>query len=290
MFPGEIGVRTLRRIRHQVIAPVIGRQDFERRIHEDAALAAGGEFSAVIVQPVEALDLVDQLPRLARAHDGDGKADGVERDIVLAHELDIADVGGSLAIPPVLPRIGFAGGIGPFARRADIFDGRIEPDVEHLALELAVADIVGHRHAPVEIARDAAIVAALRPAICGRWTAPAATSRPHGRRSICAVAARNRDCLRNRCALSRISMSERTRQGRARVVQIGGIEHAGAVLALVAARALIAAIRTGADDIAIRQEALFRVGIDLPGRAHIQMPGLPQGPGQFLGQGAVLEA
>ena len=55
-------------------------------------LLRGGELAAVPVQPVEGLQHVDQLPRLARAQDGGGEADRVEGDVVLAHELDVADV------------------------------------------------------------------------------------------------------------------------------------------------------------------------------------------------------
>ena len=62
----------------------------------------------------------------------------------------------------------------------------------------------------------------------------------------------------------------RTRKRRTRMDEIGGIEHARAVLALVAARALIAAMRACADDIAVRQEALVGVGIDLLGHAALR--------------------
>ena len=68
----------------------------------------------------------------------------------------------------------------------------------------------------------------------------------------------------------------RTRKRRARMDQIGGIEHARAVLALIAARAVVAAMRAGADDIAVRQEALVGVGIDLLGLPDFEMAVLPQ--------------
>ena len=65
----------------------------------------------------------------------------------------------------------------------------------------------------------------------------------------------NCDCFRNRCVESRISISVRARHRRTRIDQVDRIEHAGAILALVAARPVIAAMRTGADDIAVGQEA-----------------------------------
>ena len=53
---------------------------------------------------------------------------------VLAHELGIAHVvGAPVCAPPAFPILTLAR-IYPFLRAGDIFDGRIEPDVEHLAL------------------------------------------------------------------------------------------------------------------------------------------------------------
>ena len=78
------------------------------------------------------------------------------------------------------------------------------------------------------------------------------------------------------------------RERRARIDQIDRIEHARAILALVAARAVIAAMRAGADDIAVGQEAPVGRRIDLLGRAHLQMAVLPQRPREMLGQLVVL--
>ena len=68
----------------------------------------------------------------------------------------------------------------------------------------------------------------------------------------------------------------RSRHRRARIDQVDGIEHARAILALVAARAVIAAMRTGADDVAVRQEAAVGDGIDLLRRAHVEIAALPE--------------
>jgi hypothetical protein len=62
-----------RAIGRQVPAPVVGGQQLQRLIHEDAALLAGREFAAVPVQPVEGLERIDRLPRLARAEMVAGK-------------------------------------------------------------------------------------------------------------------------------------------------------------------------------------------------------------------------
>ena len=135
-----------------------GGGDLKRGVHENAPLAGGGEFSAVIIQPVEALEPVDQLPGLARGHDRHREANGMERHIVLAHEFPIGDGLGRIAVPPVFPGIALFVLVGPFLGGSDIFDGRVEPDVEHLALELAIADVVRHRHAPFDVSGDAAIL------------------------------------------------------------------------------------------------------------------------------------
>ena len=66
-LPGEVGVVALGRVRHEEPAPAVGRQQVERLVHEDAAALRGRELPAVVRQPVERLELVDQLPRLARA-------------------------------------------------------------------------------------------------------------------------------------------------------------------------------------------------------------------------------
>ena len=148
----------LRAIGGQVPAPVVGRQQFQRLVHEDAALLAGREFPAVPVQPVEGLQRVHRLPRLTRSQKSRREDHRVEGDVVLAHELDVADVIRPLVrAPPVAPRR--AGRIGPFLGRADIFDGGVEPDIEDLALHPRTRSAVGsdHRHAPFQVARDAAV-------------------------------------------------------------------------------------------------------------------------------------
>ncbi len=75
---------------------------------------------------------------------------------------------------------------------------------------------------------------------------------------------------------------------RARLDQVDGIEHARAVLALVAARALIAAMRTSADDVAVGQKPPIRRGVRLLGRAHVEQAVLPQRTREMVRQFAVL--
>ena len=247
----------------------------------------GGKLAAVIIEPVESLDAVHQLPRLARAHDGDGKADRVERHIVLAHEFVIADV--FRVVPPRLPRIALAVRVGPFLCRADIFDGCVEPDVKHLALELAVRDVVRHRHAPIDIARDAAILQSLFQPFVGDG--------PDKLRPFVLVTVDPCAQLRHELRLLQEQMRGvadldviRTRHCAARLDEIDGIQNTRAVLALVAARLFVAAMRACADDIAVRQEAAVGIGIDLLRRADFQKAVLPELAREMLRQFPVLRA
>src|SRR6202008_5093687 len=82
----------------------------------------------------------------------------------------------------------------------------------------------------------------------------------------------------------------RPRQRRARIDEIGGIEHARAVFALVAAGAVVAAMRARTDDVAVGKKATIGVGIDLLGGADLEMAVLPQRAREVLGQLLVLRA
>jgi hypothetical protein len=64
--------------------------------------------------------------------------------------------------------------------------------------------------------------------------------------------------------------------------QVGRVELLGAVLALVAAGAVIAAFRAGALDIAVRQKTAVGVGIDLFLGHLLDQPGIRQPPGKVL--------
>src|SRR3546814_12162422 len=62
------------------------------------------------------------------------------------------------------------------------------------------------------------------------------------------------------------------------------VQHPGAVLALGAARRLITAGRAGPDHIAVGQESLVGVGIDLLGHPLLDEAGLPELLGEPLGE------
>ena len=82
----------------------------------------------------------------------------------------------------------------------------------------------------------------------------------------------------------------RARDRRARLDEVGRVELLGAVLALVAARPRIAAVRTGPLDVAIGQEAPVGGRVDLLLRHLRDQPGVGQPAGEMLGQRVVLRA
>ena len=78
--------------------------------------------------------------------------DRVEGDVVLRHELRVAHVAG--LEPPRFPVARRGIEIGPLLRHAEVFDRRVEPDLEDLVLEAGPID----RHAPMKIASDAPVL------------------------------------------------------------------------------------------------------------------------------------
>src|SRR6056297_3584200 len=164
VLPCELRVRAFGRVGEKPPTPVIGWQDVEGRIHEDASPLRGRELAAVVVEIIERLDVVDELPRLPRPDERRGEGKRVERHVVLAHELHISNITGPLVgAPPTFPvTFGTFGGMSPFGGGGDVFDGRVEPDVEDLTLHAGPGLVaLPDRNAPVEVAGDAAVLQAL---------------------------------------------------------------------------------------------------------------------------------
>ena len=290
VFPGKLAVGILGRMRQQPPAPVVRRQDRQRLIHEHATPLAGGKLAAVIVQVVERLDVIDQLPRLARPHDRGGEAERVEGHVVLAHELDIAHITRApVGAPPAFP-VGFrqAIGIGPFSGAGDVFDGRVEPDIEDLAFHARPGLIaLLHRHAPIQVTGDAPVlqpVAVVQPFPGDRG----GQNRPIG----LAVDPGLQLCAQR--ALTQVKVLGFAHlkiggagNGRAGVDQVGRVQLLGAVFALIAPRPVIAAVRAGAFDITVGQKAVVGDGKDLLFAHLLDQPVFGQLSGKMLGQAVV---
>ena len=292
-LPGEVGIRALRHVRHQPPAPVVGGEDLERLVHEDPAALGGRELAALVVQVVEGLDVVDELPRLAGPEDRRREAERVERHVVLAHELDVADAGSALVLaPPALPAGGAEPGrVSPFGGGADVLDRRVEPDVEDLALHprpgLAAAP---DRDAPVEVAGDAAVLkplAVVEPLLRdrGREHRPVGLGVEPVPQPVAHQALPQVEVL----GLAHLEVG-RAGDRRARLDQVGRVELLGAVLALVAAGARIAAVRAGALDVAVGQEAAVGGRVDLLLHHFGDQAGVGEAAGEVLGQRMVLRA
>ena len=140
-------------------APIIGWQDFQRLVHEYAAAARCAELATIIIQIIERLDVIDQFPRFIRSQDCGGERQGMERYVILAHELGIGHViRAFVRAPPPFPIVAFAR-VDPFLGAGDIFDWGVEPDIENLALHpWPIGIALFHRDTPVQIARDATVL------------------------------------------------------------------------------------------------------------------------------------
>ena len=196
-----------------------------------------------------------------------GKAQGVERHVVLAHELDIAHVVRALVgAPPAFP-VGLVLAVAhrPIRRwrrciRSARRTRRRRPCPPCRA---SPRSPLLHRHAPVEIAGDAAVlqpVAVVQPfpGDRGGQDRPVGLAVDPGVQPV----AHRRLAQVEVLGLAHLQIG-RARDRRARVDQVGRVELLGAVLALVAAGAVVAAIGAGALDVAVGQEAAVGDGIDL---------------------------
>ncbi len=214
----------------------------------------------------------------------------MEGDVVLAHELDVADiVGAGVGAPPPAPvaRLAVLGVLGPFLGRGDVFDRRVEPDVEHLVLEArARQPAPRHRHAPGQVAGDAPVDQALVQVLVGDR---ARQGRPVG------LGVDEAADLLFQLGLQQVEVAGvahldvlRARDRRIGLDQVGGVEQPAAVVALVTARRGEAAVRAGPLHIAVGQEAPVVDRIDHPVGALLDQAAILQHFGEMLGQAVVL--
>ena len=199
----------------------------------------------------------------------------MERHVVLGHELRVLDVVG--VVPPAAP-VAARSGVGPLGGGADVADRGVEPHVPDLVLEARPAD---HRHAPVEVTGDAAILEPLGEPLAG--------DRQRERVPVIGVALDPRLHLPRQLRLQQEDVLGLAHlevgaagDGGARLEQVGGVEDAGAVLALVAAGAVVAAVRAGADDVAVGQEAVVGQREHLLGDALLEVPVLVELLGEVV--------
>ena len=141
--------------------PIVRRQNFKRLVHENTTPLRCGKLATVVIQVVKRLDVVDQLPRLARSNDRRRKRQRVKRDIIFAHELDIAHIiRPFVRAPPPFPfGVVRTARIRPFLGTGNVLNGRVKPDVKHLVFHTRPrVRATFNRHTPIQIACDAAIL------------------------------------------------------------------------------------------------------------------------------------
>ena len=90
--------------------------------------------------------------------------------------------------------------------------------------------------------------------------------------------------------LSRTSIWDDPDNAERGLIRSVGSRNACAVFALIAARPLVAAMRTCADNIPVGKKSLIRVGVHLPRGAYFEMSITPKHPGEMLSQFAILYA
>lgn len=156
LVPGEHRVARLGTRREEVVAPDRGRNTGLFGIcakHTDVARL--GELAAFIVEVLGSANVMHHGPCLLGSNLRAWENHGVEGNIVFAHKLIELHV--VWVLPPLFP-------IGGVSRSdAGVADGRVKPDVEHLALETRE----GHGRTPLEIASNAARAQAfLQPRLC----------------------------------------------------------------------------------------------------------------------------
>ena len=211
----------------------------------------------------------------------------MEGDVVLAHEFDIADVGRALVgAPPALP-VAIRLGVGPFPGGGDVFDRRVEPDVEDLVLEARPRQAVaGDGHAPGQVAGDPTVDQPLVQVLVGdraRQVGPVGVAVDPGADAL------------GHPGLQQIEMAglahlqvPRAGDHRIGVLQVDRVEQRAAVVALVAARLLVVADRARALDVTVRQEPLVVDRIDHLVEAFLDQAPVLQHVGEMLGQLVVL--
>ena len=141
VLPGEIVILGLGSVGREHVAQhiLLAGELFQVVVKPDSPVARGRDFLAFQVEELVGGHVIGQLVT-ALGHEHGRENQAVEHDIVLANEVNDAGV----AVFPVrFPVVGKA-----FLGVANVANGRIEPHVEHLALDT----LDGHRNPPVEVA------------------------------------------------------------------------------------------------------------------------------------------
>ena len=253
--PGEVVVFGLRHrggehvAQHVLLAGEV-RQVF---VQPHGPVARGRQLLTLEVQEFVGRNLVGQnVP--AVLHQNGRKNHAVKDDVVLADKVNEAGRG---VLPPGLPVVALEllGG-------GDVAQGRVKPHVEHLA----VGAFDRNRYAPIQIARHRARLQAVARVEPAQGLA-VDVGLPLGVRGDVAAQVVRQLVERQKPVGGGLEHGRGAAQRRPRVDQVGGIQRGSALLALVAVGGIVAAARTGSDNIAVGQKLLglgVKVLVGLP--------------------------
>lgn len=146
VLPRKLRIALLRAVHQEVVPPHLRRNlalQLNGMSSEDSSAVPLGELAALVVEVLSGGDVVEEGPALLGGDEAGGEDDGVEGDVVLAHELEELHV---LTDPPGLVAL-----LQQVRSDRDVTDRRVEPHVEHLLLEL----LDRHTHSPLQVPRYA---------------------------------------------------------------------------------------------------------------------------------------
>ena len=278
----ELRVRGLGESRRHVAPHHLRIDAIQVVLQVEAASLGGAELAAGQLVELVRGDLGRQDVPVVDAVQHRGEDEAVERDVVLADEVDELRVG---ALPPGLPRARVTLLASPLLGEAHVADGGVEPDVEHLP-GLPCEAILRHGHAPRHVAGDRALGGVLQQALQEGLHVglprvvldPLADPRVPEARQV------------QEPVLGRAPLGRRAADLARGLRQAQGIDPGPAVRALVAPSTLAATAVAGPDHVAVGQEHGVVGAVQLLQFALDQVAVVVETTEEVLGEGLVLGA
>ncbi len=278
VIPGEGVVARLGAVVEDVKAPDVRRDSrVAGVVSEHADSLALRELPALVVQVLRTRHVVQERPVVATPEKARREDHGVKGDVVLPDELEQLHL--LRVLPPVLrPAVSESGG------HRDVADRRVEPDVKHLVLK----PLQGHRNPPFEVPGNRPLPQPVTDPPLGhldRVAGPLALDAGSGHPLL--------QLRQNRRQID-VEVGgfpdhrSRSVHGTAGIDEVRGIEQLAAVLALITAGILVAAVRARSADVAVGEEHLRLLAVELFDRFLTDVPVVVQFQEDVLGHLRVL--